>query len=190
MAWTIVLWDDARQLATEAELPAEFIPEEELPPEALFRSLRDAAEDAHALSFIAAALPRREAIEWGLAAIPEPPGGDRDSLSRRLLRDAAYRWLDDPEDTNRRALFDLAEEAREDWPEKLIALAVFFSGGSIAPPDHDHVPADPSICATLVSAAVLASMAEHIQNDPDLLARALELADEVARHGREVLARA
>ena len=186
--WTIVMWSAARQIAEEAELPPALWPDEEVAPQDFFVSLRENSDPTPALSYAATALPKLEAIEWALHTIPEPPQEDPAYQARRLIRDSAIRWVGDPDDDNRRALYDLAESGSSDWPETIIALAIFFSGGSIAPEDGGAVTAPDKLCSNLVSGAVQLAVARNIKSMPDLASKALALADDLATRGREALA--
>ncbi len=187
--WTIVLWTDARQVAEQAGLDRAAWPDEGMAPQAFFEQLR--ASDRSDLAAVAAAsfLPRLEAIAWVAAALPAPDKSDPDFSARRLLLDAARRWIDEPDDVNRRAVHALAEGGQAEWPESLLALAIFFSGGSIAPDDLDPVPADPMVSAHLAAAALQAAAIERMPTDEGVLARALDLAHQVAVRGREALPR-
>lgn len=187
--WTIVLWTDARQVAEQAGLDRAAWPAEGLPPQTYFEQLRDGGQPELAAVAMASFLPRLEAIAWVAAALPTPDEADPDYRTRRLLLDAARRWIGEPDDVNRRAVHALAEKAQPEWPETLLALAIFFSGGSIAPEDLDAVPADPTVSAHLASAALQAAAIERLPTDDGVLARALDLGHQVAVRGREALPR-
>lgn len=187
--WTIVLWTDARQVAKQAGLDRAAWPAEGLPPQTYFEQLRDSGRPQLAAVAMASFLPRLEAIAWVAAALPTPDEADPDYRTRRLLLDAARRWIGEPDDVNRRAVYALAEKAQPEWPETLLAQAIFFSGGSIAPEDLDAVPADPMVSAHLAAAALQAAAIERLSTDEGVLARALDLAHQVAVRGREALPR-
>lgn len=186
--WTIVMWSAAHQIAREAGLPADIWPEEGIAPQDYFRILRADENPFPALSYAATALPKLEAIDWSLHALPSIDQDHPDYADRQLLRDAAHRWVGEPDDDNRRAMYDLAENASTNWPETMIGLAIFFSGGSIAPAENDAVGADDKVCASLISGALRLAVANHIKTEPELANRALDLADTVATSGREALA--
>ena len=185
--WTIVLWSAARQIAQEAELPKRLWPEDDIAPQTFFQSLREDEDPAPALSYAASALPKLEAIEWALSCLPELDDAAPDFARRRLLRDAAFRWVGEPDDENRRAMYELADNSESGWPETLIGLAIFFSGGSIAPDDSAPVSADANVCSSFLSGALSIAIANHITDVPDLATRALDLADDLAKRGREAL---
>lgn len=185
--WTIVLWNDARQVAEQAGLRPALWPDAGVAPQAFFEQLRDDDRTDLAALVMASCLPRLEAIAWIAAALPSPPENDPDFASRRLILDAARRWVDEPDESNRRAVHALAENADPHWPETLLGLAIFFSGGSIAPEEFDAVPADPRVSAHLAAGALQAAAMEKLPDDEALLARALDMGHALASRGREAL---
>lgn len=186
--WTVVFWSSARQIAEEAKLPRELWPAGDVAPAAFFAQLRDAGEVTAAIAYVACALPKLETIEWGLASLPALAREDPDYAARMLLRDSARRWLQEPDDENRRSIERLIEGADQSWPEALIGLAIFFSGGSIAPEDNPPVPADPRLPGQLIAGAVQTVVAEAAITDPGLAERVLALGDRLAVNGREAMA--
>lgn len=187
--WTIVLWNDARQVAEQAGLQPALWPAEGVAPQSYFETLRGDGRADVATLVMAAFLPRLEAIAWVAAALPNPAEDGPDYRARRLILDAARRWLDEPDDLNRRAVHALAENANPEWPETLLGLAIFFSGGSIAPEELDPVTADPAVAAHLAAAALQSAAIERMPVDDGVLARALDLGNQVAIRGREALSR-
>lgn len=185
--WTIVMWSAARQIAEEANLPKAVWPEDTVSPEEFFKILREGDDPMMALSYAAVALPKLEAIDWTLHSLPELDKDDPDFARRQLLRDAAFRWVGEPDDENRRAMYDLADASSSEWPETIVGLAIFFSGGSIGPEENAPVTADTNICSSLLSGALQSVVATHIKEQPELASKALDLADKVAARGREAL---
>ncbi len=185
--WTIVLWNDARQIAQHGKLHKESWPADSIEPQTYFETLRHNGEDGQAALFIASALPRLEAITWVAKALPQPLEDNPDFRGRRQLRDMVQRWIDDPDDESRRAIFALAENADTEWPETLLGLAVYFSGGSIAPDDLAPVLPEPEIAAHLAAAALQSAAIEYADTDESLMSRALDLAHNVAVKGRDSL---
>lgn len=185
--WNIVLWSAALQIAQEADLPRDVWPDEDVAPQAYFRKLREGENNMAALSYAACALPKLESIEWALACLPPVEEGDRDYSAKMLLRDASRRWIDEPDDQNRRAVFELAENSNNEWPETLIGLAIFFSGGSITPEDNEPVTIGQEITTKLIGGAMISAVASLAIADPGFADRALDLADRFAVRGREAL---
>lgn len=187
--WTVVFWSSARQIAEEAKLPRALWPAEDIAPGAFFRTLRANGDTFAAIAYVAAALPKLEAIEWGLAGLPPLPQDDPDYAARMLLRDSAQRWLHEPDDDNRRAIERLLESADGDWPEALIGMAIFLSGGSIAPEDSPPVPADPRLTGQVIAGAMKSVVAAAAVSDPGMGDRLLDLADRLAVSGRKAATR-
>ena len=185
--WTIVMWSAARQIAEEAKLPKAAWPEDDVSPQDFFTTLREGDDPTAALSYAATALSKLEAIDWALHSLPELDKDSPDFARRQLLRDAAFRWVGEPDDENRRAMYDLADSSSSEWPATLIGLAIFFAGGSIGPEENAPVTADPNICSSLLAGALQCAMAAHIKDQPELAGNALDLADKVAARGREAL---
>lgn len=183
--WTIVFWSSARQVAEEAKLARSLWPAENVSPDAFFRDLRAKGEVMAAITYVAAALPKLEAIDWGVASLPTLDPAADDFAARMLLRDTIQRWLGEPDDENRRAVERLVEQSDRDWPETLIGLAVFFSGGSIAPEDSPPVPAEPGLMGQLVAGAIQSLVATVAAEGPGLAGRILDLADQLATSGRK-----
>jgi hypothetical protein len=72
---------------------------------------------------------------------------------------AVLRWVDNPEDdTIRRAAGDMAQAEVRSSPAKMLANAVFFSGGSLSAAELPGVQPAPDVCAKLAGAAVLSAM--------------------------------
>lgn len=109
-----------------------------------------AGELAIAARFLAMALPRLEAIGW--AAETLEAGGIE--AQERVALDAAARWVQIPDDDTRRAAWDAAEMIPE-GPARFLGAAIFFSGGSIAPPDCAAVHPPSEACGVAVGATIL-----------------------------------
>lgn len=108
-----------------------------------------------AIRYLAVGLPRREAVWWACAC------------RRRFLTDplpaaeeaawaAAEGWVYEPTEPRRRAAFAPAEALKHQTAGAYAALGVFWSGGSLAPPEVSIVipPAD-SLTGSAVAASVI-----------------------------------
>lgn len=174
--WSRSSWTDAGQLI-------ELIDPERRPvkltgqaPHAWFADLVSAGKYSDALSFVAHALPRYECVTWSAQALIDIGAVDR----REPLMVAILRWIDEPSDQLRRAAGELGDNTREDTPSRMLALAVMFSGGSIAPADMPPVQPPTDVCAKFAHAAVLKGALAR----PDRVTaqrRALELGEAMAR---------
>ena len=185
--WTTVLWTDARELARQCGVDEGQLPAPEVNPRAHFHALRKSAERVQAVGFLAAALPRAEAIAWAAACLA--PLSERKDYPpvRRNLMDYAQRWIDQPSDEFRRAMFAQAERASEDSPEKLLGYAIFFSGGSISDPDLEPVNGDPAVTGHLVAGAIVSAAVLKREETNAFLDKALDLGEKVAISGTDAL---
>ncbi|MPY86413.1 MAG: hypothetical protein GEU99_00650 [Luteitalea sp.] len=107
-----------------------------------------------AIRFLAHALPVREAIWWAwccarLSAAEELPANQQAALG------ATERWIRQPTDEHRRSMLAIAEQAELGSPAGAAALAVFFSGGSITPPDAPEVAPPSYAAAKLIAGSVI-----------------------------------
>ena len=159
--------DDARPLLRDGLTPAEFLD-----------ALAAAGLDAEARRFLAQALPKREAVWWGVLGVSEFAEPVEPSQVETLK--AARRWAADPSDANRRIAWDVAQAGELDNPSGLLAMAVFFSGDSLTPADLTPI-APPGYLAgdAVANALTLAT----VQKEP---AKAGEKAAALLRIGLEV----
>lgn len=109
-----------------------------------------------AVRVLAFALPNREGVWWACLAARATLPADRPPGMEAAIA-AAEAWVYHPEEANRRAAFPPAEALGFQTPAGYAALAAFWSGGSLAPPDMPEVPPSPKLCPTAVAAAVLAA---------------------------------
>jgi hypothetical protein len=145
---------EARPLLKPAQTPREFL-------EALLAQKQHAA----AIDFLAHALPPREAIWWGCLCLQQATRASLPPVEAAAEK-AAARWVLDPTDENRGAAKSPAEAARMDTPAGCLAMAVSWTGGSLAPPvPSPHakappippVPPGPYLPAKAVAGAVMLS---------------------------------
>jgi hypothetical protein len=178
--WKQVKWTEAGQVAAilgwpESECAAEA-------PEVFFdRLVRDGRTDDAAL-FLGQALPRFEAVAWAARAVRDLSAADVPEPDAKALK-AALLWLQDPSETRRRAAFDAATEAGGVSPQRLCAMAVFFSGGSMAPAEREPLLPPKDTAGTFAAGAVLTAVARSPGREKSLR-EALALGDALAS-GRE-----
>lgn len=111
---------------------------------------------ADAVRFLANALSKSEAVWWGIQcarATAVPPASLPPSQVAALA--AAEKWLQDPSEDNRRAAFPAALEAGPPTPAGLVAIGVFYSGGSLAPASVPTVPAGEHLTAAMVAGGIM-----------------------------------
>jgi hypothetical protein len=129
-----------------------------LQPEAFFGLLFANELYRDATHFVAHLLPKRDAVWWGClcawhAARPTPPREVGDAL------EAAVRWVRDPSEANRRAAQAPGEKVGASNAAGAVALAAFWSGGSMSRPDLPAVPPPEPLTSNAIAGAVLAAAA-------------------------------
>ena len=121
--------------------------------EALER-LEQAGLLVEATRLVAHTLPAREAVWWACACSRHTaPSGARPALET-TAREAAEAWVRRPTDEHRRAAMKEAEKAGFASPESWAAVAAFWSGDSMAPPEAPKVPPQPHFKGLAVAGAV------------------------------------
>jgi hypothetical protein len=135
----------------------------ELAPAAFLRLLVDGALYADAVRFLARALPKREATWWAClcarSALGENPAPE---LLKAL--ELAEQWVQRPTEEHRRLTYPAAQESQFGHPASWAAMAAFWSGGSMAPPDVPAVPPADNLTAKAVAGAV---MLAAVQTEPE-----------------------
>jgi hypothetical protein len=176
-AWPRVKWTRASQVAPL--MGEELGAVDTLPPAQAFAVLR-AGDPAAAARFAAHCLPRVDAVRW-LAECLEAVGGDRPP-ALIVAAKAVRRWAASPSDEARRLAFEAGAIAGWETVEGLACLAVYFSGGSLAPATQE-APVNPPAGAfgqAAGSAVLLAAQAAGAEAYPARIAAMLDRADAIA----------
>ena len=145
---TVELEDKGRSLLTDIQTPQKFA-----------SLLAEHGQLRDAVRFTAAWLPKRDAVLWGSQCV-------RNFMGENILaEDAAAvqivdRWSVTPTEDLRRDAEQIAEQIDGRTPAGWLAMAVFWSGGSLAPPECDPVPPPEHLTATGVAAALLLAAAQ------------------------------
>jgi hypothetical protein len=180
--WTRVKWTEAGQVIGLLDWAA---PSEEVArtsPELYFQDLRRARRVEDATFFLGMALPRQETVAWAARSVRDltedrqRPRADVDALKAALL------WVQDPSEPRRRAAFDAANLADLTCAERLAAMAVFLSGGSLAPDNVHPVPAPSDVAGRIGAGAILVAAARR-DDRVAAINRALDEGDAIARWG-------
>ena len=108
---------------------------------------------ADPIHFLAHAIPRREAVWWGCLCVKQA-GGDNLSPNALAALTAAVRWALRPEEEFRAAAREPAKAAGFKAPAGILAHAVSYSGGSLAPAGLPEVPPNPALTAQCVAGAI------------------------------------
>lgn len=173
--WPLVKWTEAAQVVARVGGDEPPVPVEDgSGPAAFFERL---AQDhpLDAITFLAHALPRYECIVWGARGLLET-----DAVNRRdPLMTAVMRWIDNPDDTLRRAIQGLVELETKSTPVAMLANAVWLSGGSLSDPELPAVLPPDHVCAKLAGGALV--MGAYTVKDPAAaMQRMLTIGREIA----------
>jgi len=172
-SWSKVNWTEAGQVLALINPRKRDWTDTELSPAEYCQALIDRGALTDAVKFIGAALPRYESVVWATRVLRSNwVPGRTDPLVAMALQ-----WIDDPSDARRRAIFSAANDA--DGAGELLAMAVYYSGGSISEPDLPAVLPPPMICGRFTAGAVLDAAYDNPDPQP-LLNEAVRLGMSVA----------
>ncbi|WP_321470258.1 DUF6931 family protein [uncultured Paludibaculum sp.] len=153
----------------------------EITAPAFIEALVGAAAFPDAVKFLAFSLPKRESIWWAWVCARRASGQKPAPVIKAAL-DATERWIAQPTDAHRRAAMAAAEKAEFGTPAGCAALSVFFSGGSVAPPEAPAVEATEFGTAKAVAGAVtFSALVGEPQDAPDAFRTFIGQGVEVAR---------
>ena len=136
------LGDDAKKLLRDGLAPRPFLD-----------ALLEKQQFPDAVRFCACAAEAGS----GMVGVPvRPPGtrGQSAGADRPALA-AAEKWVSDPSEEHRRAAQAAATAAGMGAPAGCAAMAAFFSGGSLAPPNAPVVPPGEHLTAHAAAGAVM-----------------------------------
>jgi hypothetical protein len=137
-----------------------------------------------ATRLIAHALPPREAVWWACACSRHTAASGTHLAAEAEVREAAEEWVRKPTDEHRRAAMKQAETMGFGSAEAWAAVAAFWSGDSMAPPEAPKVPPQPHFTGLAVagSVALAAARGPAVRRD-DRLVRFLTSAKDIAVGG-------
>jgi hypothetical protein len=107
-----------------------------------------------AARLVAHALPPREAVWWACACSRHTAPSGANPEAETALRAAAEEWVRRQTDEVRRAAMAEAEKTGFNSPEAWAAVAAFWSGDSMAPPEAPKVPPQPHFPGLAVAGSV------------------------------------
>jgi hypothetical protein len=156
----------AQELSQRAELEEELqqaaVPE--MPVREYIEQLARGERLREAVSVLAQALPKRDAIGWGLESVRSVEAAAAKPKSAPALQ-AVDAWVAEPSEERRRAAHEAAKEAGFGTPAGCLGLAVFLSGGSMAPPTAPVAPEPaPHVCGKTVAGAILMAAVSDPRN--------------------------
>ncbi|WHQ68578.1 DUF6931 family protein [Methylorubrum extorquens] len=140
--------------STERDINA---PPSDEPPLPFLQRLRCSETPEDAVSFLAYALGRREAVWWAAQSVRllcRIAVGQEDAPLG-----AAEAWVRDPEDLRRREALRLGMTANQRLATPWVALAAGWSGGNVGPSAQAVVQATPEMTPRAVRTAILVALA-------------------------------
>jgi hypothetical protein len=143
------LGDEAKALLRDGQTPRQ-----------LFDLLTGKALHLDAIRLLAAALPKREAVWWACLCARQAHGANPPAKVAAALA-AAEKWVANPSEENGRAAQAAAEAAEMGTPAGCAAMAAFWSGGSLAPPNVPAVPPGEQLTGHGVAGAVMLAAVLH-----------------------------
>jgi len=137
-----------------------------------------------AIRLMAVTLPQREATWWACLNARDALK-DVDPPEQLALVEAAEAWVFKPSDELGQKAFAQAEKLGFDSAAAYAALAAYWSGGNMAPPEAGvEIPPGPGLTGSAAAAAVLlAAAAGDPKEAPAFYQRALGQALDIARGG-------
>ncbi|MEO3389463.1 hypothetical protein [Mesorhizobium sp. CAU 1741] len=127
-----------------------------LSPQGYLALLVDAQHIGDAVRFLAFALPVREGVWWS-CVVAKNTLTEFSDIDKRCLEEASA-WVYEPVEQRRRSCMVVSESANFEGAAAYAALAVFWSGGSMAPEGMPEAPPDPRLGHIGVGASILLSI--------------------------------
>lgn len=161
--WRRVKWTRAGQVAAVLDGAVDLEALYDQPPPQAFAALRQ-VDLAQATRFLAQCLPRMEAVRWVAACLGAMPPAEQPA--RLVAKKAVNRWLAEPSDTNRRIAYEAGQIVGWAAAEGAACLAIFLSGGSIAPATQEQgvQPAPGAFGQAIAGAVLMAALGEGPQS--------------------------
>lgn len=138
-------------------------PPSDEPPLVFLERLRRGDTPEDAVSLLAYALGRREAVWWAAQSVRLMLGigvGQEDAPLQ-----AAESWVRDPDDLKRRDALRLGMGGNHRLATPWVALAAGWSGGNVGPNNHAVVPATPEMTPKAVRTGILVALATVTAHD-------------------------
>lgn len=136
-----------------------------------------------AISFLAHALPRREAVWWAWLCARDSGEGTEPTHAAAL--EATKAWVAEPTDDRRQAALSAAQVVGIATPAGMAGLAVFLCGDTLGPPTSPPAPPPEFAAAKVIAGCItIAAVADPKAGIPEryaeLVRRGLELADRIS----------
>ena len=177
--WARVKWSRAGQLAPLLDGSVSLDGITDIAPAKAFATLRE-TDGACATRFVAQCLPRMDAVRWLAACLQQCGEPERPTLAD--ARTLVLRWARDPSDKVRRLCFEAGQRAGFGSAEGAACLAIFLSGGSMAPAEQEQLVNPPAgaFGQAVAGAVLMAALRQGPQHFETRLTVLLDLADAAA----------
>lgn len=128
-------------------------------------------------------LPKNVAVNWASCCVRESVK-DLTQVEIEALA-AAERWAEERTDEARRSCEELAGHLKEEGPAAFVALAAFWSEGSLAPDGYDLISPDQRLsCKAIAAALTMAAYRVDTSNAKSLIRDYLNRASELFYDGK------
>lgn len=175
--------DDIATIKAELELPdnvKEAIADKTVDMEIL-ATLIDCQQYNAAIQFLAFGLPKRESIWWSYVCAEQADGKSNDLNTQNALKNASD-WVKSPSEERRQSAHTLAQALELYTPSSWTNMAIYWSGGSIAPKNQPDLEPEPLMYAHAVSNAI-GMAAEQADNAAEQKKRFLRQGMHIAMGG-------
>lgn len=115
--------------------------------------LSEAKLFSDAMRMAGALIPAQQLVAWGAKMVSQTLG--EMSGRSKIAMDAAHQWIAEPNETNRRRCEEAAQASEFDGPAAWVALAAFWSQGSMGPMGQPEVPAPFGLAAKAIAGALM-----------------------------------
>ena len=155
----------------------------DISPPSFLGSLIDRSLYPDAVKFLARALPPREATWWAYVCVRSILDCDT-SQSVMAAMSTVERWVYEKTEEGRRAAYVAAQVTNFNHPASWVAMAAFWSGGSMSPVDAPVVPPARNLSGKAAAGAImLATVLDKPEKAPEKYRLFLESGIDIANSG-------
>lgn len=157
-----------KEISETAGLSAEAqaLVQEDSTPSTYLDSLEKQKLYQDALKFLAYKMPVDAGVKWACASVRELQSPERKQQKNEPL-EASEQWTKTPADQTRWAAKKAADDSKMRGPAKLVATAVFLSGGSIAGPGAPETPPPKYAAQKLIAGSIQIAVVSYTPEKSD-----------------------
>jgi hypothetical protein len=138
---------------------AQALAKDDLPPSRYLDLLEQHSLFRDAVRFLAHKLEVKKAIQWAHSVAQELQPPDEKQGEESLA--AVGKWLQKSDDASRREAMHTAEKSGISSAGDCVAMAVFFSGGSITPPEAPETQPPPYFAQKMAADSIVLAVFSH-----------------------------